>query len=70
MHYKERNEGRKAAAARGIIMAISELKSRDIIRDNSIYYFPSINVQPLSLRWLARSGCLFAVAAAAGVIKN
>lgn len=39
MHYEEKNEGRKAAAVWGIIAAISKLRSRDIIQDNSIYYY-------------------------------
>lgn len=34
MHYKQRNERRKAVAAWAIIMAISKLRRRDVIQDN------------------------------------
>lgn len=67
-----RTRGARQLLHAGIIMAISKLKSRDIIRDNSIYYDPSINVQPQSMRWnaLAVFTTAAAAAAAAGFIKS
>lgn len=41
-----RGRGAGEGAAWGIIMAVSKLKSRDMIEDNSIYHWPRINGRP------------------------
>lgn len=42
----ERQPQRRREAGRQAIAAISELKSGDVIQDNSIYCDPSTNVRP------------------------